>query len=105
VSLPAELDFSVARDLKPDQRIDHCLAGFASPATIAWPDAGITVQMHASNNCSHLVLFNPDAPFFAVEPVTNANDGVNLTTRGIDAGIVILPAGQTLSAEMKLQLV
>jgi len=105
VNLPAQLDFSESRDLKPDQRIDHCLAGFKSPATISWPGAGLTVQLHASNNCSHLVLFNPDAPFFAVEPVTNANDGINLAAKGIDAGIITLPAGQTLSAEMKLQLV
>ena len=104
ISLPAQLDFSDARDLDPDQRIDHCLAGFTSPATIAWPDAGIEMQMHASKNCTHLVLFNPDAAFFAVEPVTNANDGINLTAKGVDAGIVTLQEGQSLVAEMKLQL-
>jgi len=104
VDLPSQLDFSQARNLDPAQRIDHCLAGFASPATIAWPDAGITLHMHASSNCAHLVLFNPDEPFFAVEPVTNANDGANLMSAGVDAGIVTLPPGETLSAEMKLVL-
>jgi len=105
VSLPAHLDFSSARDLDPAQRIDHCLAGFTSPVTIAWPDAGVTLQLYASNNCTHLVLFNPDAPFFAVEPVTNANDGANLASKGVDSGIVTLPAGETLSAEMLIRLV
>jgi len=105
LGLPTHLDFSNASNLDPDLRIDHCLAGFISPATIAWPDAGLTLQMHASDNCTHLVLFNPDAPFFAVEPVTNANDGVNLVAKGVDSGIVTLPAGETLSAEMRLQLI
>ncbi len=105
IKLPAQLEFSDATDLNPDQRIDHCLTGFTSPATIAWPDAGITIQMHASSNCSHIVLFNPDAPYFALEPVTNANDGVNLADKGVDSGIVTLAAGQTLSAEMTLRLV
>lgn len=105
INLPAHLEFSDGTHLNPDQRIDHCLKGFTSPATISWPDAGITIQMHASSNCSHIVLFNPDAPYFALEPVTNANDGVNLVTKGVDSGIVTLAAGQTLSAEMKLQMV
>lgn len=105
ISLPNSLNFATARDLDPDERMDHCLAGFVTPATIAWPDAGITLEMHASNNCTHLVLFNPDEPYFAVEPVTNANDGVNLTTMGIDAGVVDLAPGETLRAEMKLKLV
>lgn len=104
-SLPTPLDFSKARHLDPDQRMDNCLAGFTAPATIAWPGAGITLQMHTSPNCTHLVLFNPDAPFFALEPVTNANDGANLAAKGIDSGIVTLSAGETLSAQMKLQLI
>lgn len=105
IALPKELDFTQLRNLDSDQRIDHCLAGFTSPATIAWPDAGITLSMHASDNCRHLVLFNPDKPFFAVEPVTNANDAANLASNGIDSGIVELAAGETLTAEMTLQLV
>jgi len=104
-ALPSHLDFNEAGKLNPDQRIDHCLAGFKSPATIAWPDAGITLEMQASDNCSHLVLFNPDAPYFAVEPVTNANDGVNLLAKGIDSGTVTLAAGQTMRADMTLRLI
>ena len=105
ISVPTSLDFNQARELDPGQRIDHCFSGFHSPATIAWPEAGIALQMHASTACTHLVLFNPDAPYFALEPVTNANDGVNLVGKGIDAGVVIVPAGQTLSAQMTLKLV
>lgn len=104
IALSKELDFSTARKLDPAQRIDHCLAGFASPATLAWPDAGIELQMIASDNCTHLVLFNPDQPYFAVEPVTNANDAFNLNANGIDAGVRMLNPEDTLTAEMQLVL-
>jgi len=105
IKVPADLDFATPRHLNAEQRIDHCMAGFKTPVTIAWPEAGITLQMHTSSNCTHLVLFNPDEPFFAVEPVTNANDGFNLAAKGIDAGVIELAAGETLRAEMTLQLV
>jgi len=104
IALSEELNFTQARRPDPAQRIDHCLSGFTSPATLAWPEAGISLNMHASNNCTHLVLYNPDQPFFAVEPVTNANDGFNLAQQGIDAGVTELATGKSLQAEMRLQL-
>lgn len=104
IPLSKAIDFQTARPLDPAQRIDHCLAGFQSPATLAWPSAGIRLHMHASANCTHLVLFNPDQPYFAVEPVTNANDAFNLAINGIDAGVCELDPGQTLEAEMRLVL-
>jgi len=81
VSLPAELDFRKARRLDPDQRIDCCLSGLQGDVRIAWPEARIALTLSSSENCRFLVLFNPDMPHFAVEPVTNANDGVNLQAR------------------------
>ena len=104
IALPKALQFSAARRLDSAQRIDHCLSGFKGPATLAWPEAGITLRMHASENCGHLVLYNPDEAFFAVEPVTNANDGFNLQNRDIDAGVIILEPGQSMSAQMQLEL-
>lgn len=102
IALSTEIDFNEARRLDPTKRIDHCLAGFRSPAVLAWPDAGIRIEMHASTNCTHLVLFNPDQPYFAVEPVTNANDAFNLAAKGIDAGVHELDPGQMLDAKMWL---
>lgn len=104
VALPEFLDFKAAKMLDAAQRIDHCLSGFRSPAVIAWPDANVELHMQASNNCQHLVLFNPDADYFAVEPVTNANDGFNLQAKGVDAGVATLQPGETLMAHMHLQL-
>ena len=104
ITLNPEIDFNTARELNPAQRIDHCLSGFRSPATLNWPAAGIQLDMHASSNCTHLVLFNPEQPYFAVEPVTNANDAFNLATNGIDSGVCELEPGQTQEAQMRLVL-
>lgn len=103
-TLPAFLDFRRTRKLDPSIRIDHCLAGFSGKATIAWPKAGISLQMLASEHCQHAVLFNPDKPFFALEPVTNANDAFNLADQGIAAGAQTLAPGESLSASMSLAL-
>lgn len=104
IPLTPELNFNAARKLDPSQRIDHCLSGFRAPATLHWPSAGIQLEMQASSNCTHLVLYNPDEPYFAVEPVTNANDAFNLAEQGIDAGVVTLSPEETLTAEMQLVL-
>ncbi len=102
--LPASLDFRKARALDANQRIDVCLAGLEGACEIAWPGAGLALTMMASEICDHLVLFNPAMPHFAVEPVSNANDGVNLQAQGIDAGVVVLEPGETLSATMTLSV-
>ncbi len=103
IPLPESLDFTTPRKLDADQRIDCCLAGLHGECDIHWQDGGIRLIMSASDNCTHLVLFNPDMPHFAVEPVTNANDAFNLASQGIDAGMVILPPGQSLVANMTLK--
>lgn len=102
--LPAALDFRQARQLDPDQRIDCCLSGLSGTCHIHWQEAGIELLMRASEQCRYLVLFNPDMPHFALEPVTNANDAFNLASRDIESGIAIIDAGQSYSAQMELQL-
>jgi len=104
VPLTAALDFRKARALDPDQRIDCCLSGLHDTVKIEWPGAELALSMRASELCRYLVLFNPDAPHFAVEPVTNANDAFNLEQRGIDAGMQVLAPGESLSVSMELSL-
>ncbi len=100
VALPAALDFRARKPLAEDVRIDRCLTGLDGSIGIRWPDAGIALSLTASANCRFLVLYNPDRPHFAVEPVTNANDGFNLDARGIDGGTTRLAPGESLVAEM-----
>lgn len=104
VALPAELDFRAPRPLDADQRIDCCLAGLSGACHIHWQDAGIELVMAASEACRFLVLFNPDMPHFAVEPVTNANDAFNLETSGIHAGSSTLKAGEEFTVSMNLEV-
>lgn len=104
VDLPAALDFRQERTLDPEQRIDHCFSGLVGDTRIRWPDASVGFTMRASPVCRFAVLYNPDEPFFAVEPVTNANDAFNLEARGIDAGQQVLAPGETLRASMELEL-
>ncbi len=102
VALSDELNFTQATPLNPAQRIDHCFGGLSGVTSIAWPDADITLHMHASENCTHSVLYNPDDPFFALEPVTNANDAFNLEHQGIDAGMTVLAPGESMVSEMRI---
>jgi len=88
-ALPEALNFRVERTLPPDQRIDHCFSGLQAPMQIYWPDADVRVLLQASANCTHAVLYNPDKPWFALEPVTHANDAINLQTTGIDVKLYI----------------
>ncbi|MFK7852635.1 MAG: hypothetical protein AB8B79_00920 [Granulosicoccus sp.] len=105
IDLPASLDFRKPRLLDADQRIDCCLSGLSGQCVINWTDGGIKLVMSASENCRYLVLFNPDMPHFAVEPVTNANDGFNLSSKGIESGVQVLTPGATLESTMILQAI
>jgi len=103
-ALPDILTFLDNKKLPADQRIDHCFAGLRGPMKIRWEDAGVTLTLHASENCTHAVLYNPDQPWFALEPVTHANDAINLVQRGIDAGLETLEPGKTWQAELQLRV-
>lgn len=104
VSLPPPLDFRKERALDDEQRIDHCFAGLDGDIRLHWPDVDVSLTLSASEPCRFAVLYNPDAPYFAVEPVSNANDAFNLQNEGIDAGRLSLAPGDTLSASLQLTL-
>ena len=120
---PAQ-DFSLEKPLLPDHFLDTCFRGYDGRGHIAWPESGIKLSFRCSPVCSHLVIYNPTGqPYFAVEPVTNANNGVNLPARrgerhrrpegsrrpgrrivGPDSGVVRLLPGQSLEATFEQQV-
>ncbi len=104
IELPASLDFRESKELNSDQRIDACLAKLEGDCHIHWQQAGIELIITPDKACRFLVLYNPDQPYFAVEPVTNANDAFNLDTLSIDAGTNVLAPGETLSVSMKIRV-
>ncbi len=104
--LLAEQDFSAERTLDPDYFLDSCFQGYDGGGYIVWPESGVKLSYACSRQCTHLVIYNPlQSPFFAVEPVTNANNGVNLHARGWPgSGIVVLSPGECLEAQFDLRV-
>ncbi|MFZ5480556.1 MAG: aldose 1-epimerase [Myxococcota bacterium] len=96
-------DFSTPRALDPDAFMDFCAHGWDGRATIAWPGRGIGLDVRS--DLGHLVFYNPPAPWFALEPVSNANDGFNLFARGdATSGVRVLAPGEGTAGEMVLTL-
>jgi aldose 1-epimerase len=92
-------DFRTEQALAPDNFIDICCYGYDGNGTITWPESNLRLIYRCSPECSHLVLYNPAKPYFAVEPVTNANNGVNLLAAGDPtSGVQVLQPGETLTA-------
>lgn len=102
VALPDNLDFRKPKPLDASQRIDCCLSGLDGPCVLDWHQGGVKLILQSSDVCKYLVLYNPDMPHFAVEPVTNANDAFNLATQSIESGTTVLPPGKSLTATMSL---
>ena len=95
-------DHTIARPLDPDTFMDFCGHGWDGVATLRWPAAGLVVDVRS--DLDHLVFYNPPQPYFALEPVSNANDGFNLRTRGDPThGVRVLAPGETLRGHMALR--
>ena len=98
-------DFSSKRLLDPANSLDLCLHGYNGNGQICWPESKVCLTFDASEACSHLILFNPAKPYFAAEPVTNANNGVNLYAQGDPtSGIVVLHPNEQLHARFDLSV-
>jgi len=102
--IPEELNFTRSTALPEHQRIDHCFAGLHGPLVITWPDANITLTLRCSDQMTHAILYNPPGTFFALEPVSHANDAVNLAQQGIDAGIQTLAPGDSWQDSLVIEL-
>jgi aldose 1-epimerase len=104
-ALTAEQDYSAEKALDPDQFWDACFQGYDGNGHIAWPESGVRLTFACTPECQHLIVYNPPFPVFAVEPVTNANNGVNLHAAGWpNSGVVVLAPGERLTAQFDLQV-
>lgn len=99
-------DFGQEKVLEPGNFLDTCSWGYDGGGYIRWPGSGVRLGFRCSEACSHLIIYNPKGtPHFAVEPVTNANNGVNLLDRGEPtAGTRVLEPGEALEAEFALDV-
>ncbi len=104
-TLDPRADFSRPRELDPGEFHDFCACGYDGGGSVEWPESGVRVAFRASPTLGHLVFYNPADPWFAFEPVSNANDGVNLLERGDDtSGVTVLEPGESLGAALELQV-
>jgi aldose 1-epimerase len=108
VPIEPRLDFRAMRPLDPDAKLDDCLTGRRAglPIRIAYPQSKLAVSFELDPLFENIVVYvPPGGPYFAVEPVTNANDGFNLYERGIQGtGVFVLEPGEERSATFVLSV-
>ncbi len=105
--IPEPLDFSSEKELGTTLPIDHCYRTRSGPSVLKWPGTGITAMIEVEEVFSHLVFYAPPAhpEFFAVEPVTNCNNGFNMAADGIeDTGTLYLSPGASARGAMIIRV-
>lgn len=100
-----EQDFSALQTIGA-RDIDHCFGGWDGRAIIAYPSAGLRLRFECDPVFGHVVIYTPPGkPFFAVEPVTIANNGFNLHAAGLGGtGMQVLSPGAALSGRFCLHV-
>lgn len=67
------------------------------------PTAEVRIAMEADDAFRELVLYAPDSrPIVCFEPYTCATNAFNLQNQGIDAGLIRLKPGETLTGAMRI---
>lgn len=104
VPVPPELDLTSPRSTS-GLALNHGFTSWDGRATLAWPGAGLALELHADPVFSHLVAYTAPDGSIALEPVTNATDGFNLMARGVPGtGVRVLQPGETLYGEVRLTI-
>lgn len=84
--------------------VDHCFDGWSGAVRLH--DDRLRVQVRS--NLRRLVVFtNAARDFVAIEPVSHVNNAANLVAAGAgpeDLGLVVLPPGASMTAEMEIQV-
>jgi len=101
--IPAEMNFASLTTIGA-RDIDHCFGGWDGRATIAYPSSGVQLHFECDPIFGHIILYTPPGkPFFALEPVTHANDGFNLLAAGApEHGIQVLAPGEQMRGTFKI---
>jgi aldose 1-epimerase len=103
--VPPAWNFSAPRPIAVTT-LDNCFAGWRPPATLRWPDRGLSAAISADAACQYLIVFIPPGrDFLAVEPVTNMTDAFNRAAAGQpDTGTRLLAPGATFSCTMRISV-
>jgi aldose 1-epimerase len=105
VAVPPQWDFRTPRRVD-EATADNCFDGWDGRATIVWPRHGLRLDLEASDRLRHVVLYIPPGKdYFALEPVSHANNAFALAARGVeDVGTVSVAAGEVLAGEIVFRL-
>ena len=101
VQVPSEWDFTTPR--RPGEvYADNCFAGWHRSAVVTWPEHRTALTITADKLYRHAVVYLPrNAAFFALEPVSNMNDGLNRMDQHVDHGMAVLAPGDTLEGVIR----
>jgi aldose 1-epimerase len=107
--LPAEGKFDL-RQLTPiaTREYDDVFTGIdihdgRSECVMRDPAGAIDIVVRADAHFREWVLYAPlRRPVVCLEPYTGTTDAINLQPRGIDAGLIVLPAGQRWSGSVSI---
>lgn len=105
VPIRPEVDFRTLRPLG-DTNLDNLISGRQgdAPARLVYPT--FSASLRSDPIFQHMVIYTPpDKESYAVEPVTNINDGFNLYAQGMpNTGVFILAPGEEKSGVIQLTL-
>lgn len=103
---PEALDYRAMRALDGALLNDCYTRSGTDPVRLEWPESGVRVAIGSDEVFAHTLLYAPPRrPFFAVEPVTNANDGFNLMADGVAGhGVFVLEPGQARSGDIRIDV-
>lgn len=107
VPITPALDFRELRPVPGDLVLDDLLTQRdpEAPVRLVYPPWNVELHMHADEIFQHILLFTAPDGTLAVEPQTNANDGVNLLAQGIPgSGVFVLGAGESRTGTVRLRV-
>ncbi|MEQ8672338.1 MAG: hypothetical protein RLP44_15650 [Aggregatilineales bacterium] len=107
VPVTDRLDFRKAKPLGSAE-IDNILTGKDNnqPVRLIYADNGFELHLNSGDIFKHIILYAPDGkPFYAVEPVSNTNDGFNLFAKGIaGSGVFVLKPNEETNGAFVIDL-
>jgi aldose 1-epimerase len=104
------LPVSGARDLRVPRpltnlQVDDVLTGLRGGASLSQPAAGVTLRVESTADFRELVAFTPPhRQAVCLEPYTCVTDAMNLQAQGVDAGLTVLPTGESWKGEVHLMV-
>jgi len=102
VNPPEKWNFTGNRELTTEF-LDNCFLAGTGPIRITWQDSNLELLIERDEIFKHVVIYCPTGEeFFALEPVTNCNNGFNMAEEGIeDTGTIEIEPGKAAVGEIK----